>query len=194
MNNSKLSKQIIVDEAMAIIAETGNPEIPLREIARRLGVQAPSLYNHIKNTQELQYAVYQRTIEMIVAKVKNATSGKSKDEAIKAFAEAYYSFAMENKGLYKLIMSIPSKKDETGKEIALPLLDAAISILSDYEMEEEAKAHWQRVLRAILHGFVSQEYLGYFYFYKGADVKDSLAIAIQCFLDGLHKEIGKGNK
>lgn len=32
---------------------------------------------------------------------------KKGDEAIRAFAQAYYTFATENKGLYRMIMSIP---------------------------------------------------------------------------------------
>lgn len=189
MSAKGLSKQIIVDEAVTYIAETEKPEISLREIARRLGVKAPSLYNYIKNTEELQYAVYQYAIDLIVQKQQGATSGKSKDGAIRAFAEAYHTFAIENKGLYQVIMSIPSEEDETGKEIALPLLNAVVFILSDYGLPEESIAHWQRVFRAILHGFVSQEYLGYFYFYRDVDLKKSRDIAVQCFLDGLHAEI-----
>ena len=189
MSAKGLSKQIIVDEAVTYIAETEKPEISLREIARRLGVKAPSLYNYIKNTEELQYAVYQHAIDLIVQKQQDATSGKSKDGAIKAFAEAYHTFAIENKGLYQVIMSIPSEEDEIGKEIALPLLNAVVFILSDYGLPEESIPHWQRVFRAILHGFVSQEYLGYFYFYRDVDLKKSRDIAVQCFLDGLHAEI-----
>lgn len=194
MSAKGLSKQIIVDEAVTYIAETEKPEISLREIARRLSVKAPSLYNHIKNTEELQYAVYQHAIGLFVQNQQDATSGKSKDGAIKAFAEAYHTFAIENKGLYQLIMSIPSEEDETGKEIALPLLNAVVVILSDYGLPEESIAHWQRVFRAILHGFVSQEYLGYFYFYRDVDLKKSRDIAVQCFLDGLHAEIRSLNQ
>ena len=189
MSGKGLSKQVVVDEAVTYIAETEKPEISLREIARRLGVKAPSLYNYIKNTEELQYAVYQYAIDLLVQNQQDATSGKSKDGAIKAFAEAYYTFAIENKGLYQVIMSMPSEEDEIGKEIALPLLNAVVLILSDYELPEESIAHWQRVFRAILHGFVSQEYLGYFYFYRDVDLKKSRDIAVQCFLDGLHAEI-----
>ena len=86
-------------------------------------------------------------------------------------------------------MSIPSEDDDKAKEIAIPLLKLVVEILSNYGLSEESIAHWQRVLRAILHGFVSEEYLGYFYYYKDVDLKKSRDIAIQCYLDGLHREI-----
>jgi AcrR family transcriptional regulator len=193
MGAKGLTKEIIIAEAVAFIEETGQPEVSLHELARRLEIKTPSLYNHIKNTKELQYAVFQFAIDKFVVNQKLATENKKKDEAVKAFANAYYSFATENKGLYRLIMSMPSEEDDMEKKMALPLLNTVVSILSDYALTEETIAHWQRVFRAILHGFISQEYLGYFYYYNEIDLKKSRDIAVQCFLDGLHAEISSRN-
>ena len=190
MGAKGLTKEIIVAEAIACIQNTGQPAVSLHELARRLGIKTPSLYNHIKNTKELQYEVFRYAIDRFVSNQKAATENKRKDDAVKAFAEAYYSFAAEHKGLYRLIMSIPSEKDERAKEMAIPLLNTVVEILSDYGLTEEDIAHWQRVFRAILHGFISQEDLGYFYYYDSLDLKKSRNIAVQCFLDGLHAEIG----
>ena len=188
MGAKGLTKEIIIAEAVALIEETEQPEVSLHELARRLEIKTPSLYNHIKNTKELQHAVFQFAIDKFVANQKLATENKKKDEAVKAFADAYYSFATENKGLYRLIMSMPSEEDDMEKKMAVPLLNTVVSILSDYALTEETIAHWQRVFRAILHGFISQEYLGYFYYYNDIDLKKSRDIAVQCFLDGLHAE------
>jgi AcrR family transcriptional regulator len=193
MGAKGLTREIIVAEAVAYIEENGQPGVSLHEIARRLGIKTPSLYNHIKNTKELQYEIFQYAIDKFVSNQLSATKDKKKDEAVKAFAEAYHSFAIANKGLYRLIMSIPSEDDDRGKEMAVPLLDTVVSILSDYDLSEETIAHWQRVFRAILHGFISQEYLGYFYYYNSIDLKKSCDIAIQCFLDGLHAEMCSRN-
>ncbi len=193
MPSKKLSKQRIVEEAVAYISETGNAEIPIREISRRLDVKAPSLYNHFSSTMELRHAVYQYSIDKFVTVLRESVVGKTMDDAIIAFAESYHDFAMENRGLYTLIMSIPSDDDETGNSIALPLLDFAVSLLSEYDLDCRSVAHWQRVLRALLHGFVSQEYLGYFYHYKDVDVDDSRRMAVRCFLDGLHEEIDRAH-
>lgn len=193
MGAKGLTKEIIIAKAVALIEETGQPEVSLHELARRLEIKTPSLYNHIKNTKELQYAVFQFAIDKFVANQKLATENKKKDEAVKAFADAYYSFATENKGLYRLIMSMPSEEDDIEKKMAVPLLNTVVSILSDYALTEETIAHWQRVFRAILHGFISQEYLGYFYYYNDIDLKKSRDIAVKCFLDGLHAEISSRN-
>lgn len=189
MSAKGLTKELIVAEAVSYIVNTGRPNISLHELARRLGIKTPSLYNHIKNTRELRHEVFRYAIDRFVDNQKAAIQGKELDEAVQAFAEAYHSFAEKNKGLYRLIMSIPSEEDEQAKEMALPLLDTVVEMLSGYGLAEESIAHWQRVFRAILHGFISQEDLGYFYHYTSADLKKSREIAVQCFLDGLHAEL-----
>lgn len=191
MGAKGLTKEIIIAEAVALIEETGQSTISLHELARRLEIKTPSLYNHIKNTKDLRHEVFQYAMDQLVANQAAAIEGKQRDDAVKAFAEAYYQFAMENKGLYRLIMSMPQDNDDTEKEMAMPLLKTVMKLLSDYGLPDESVAHWQRVLRAILHGFISQEDLGYFYYYQEIDLKKSRDIAIQCFLNGLHAELGK---
>lgn len=189
MSAKGLTKEKIILEAIALIEETEKSTISLHELARRLQIKTPSLYNHIRNTKDLQHEVFKHAIQLFVANQNAATQGKRKDEAVRVFAEAYYTFAMENKGLYRLIMTMPQDNDETEKELAMPLLRTAMDLLSDYGLSREASAHWQRVFRAILHGFVSQEDLGYFYYYTNADLKKSRELAVECFLKGLHAEL-----
>lgn len=189
MSSKRLTKEIILAKAVECVEESGQPVISLHELARRLNIKTPSLYNHIKSTNELHHEVFQYAIDKFVANQREAIRNKQKDDAVKAFADAYYSFAKENKGLYRLIMSMPLEGDETEKEMAVPLLDTVVSILSDYGISDDRIAHWQRVFRAILHGFISQEDLGYFYYYQDMDLKESRDIAVQCFLLGLHADL-----
>lgn len=193
MKTKKITRETIVNEAVAYINETGNSSISLHELARRLGIKAPSLYNHIKNIKELQYEIFQYAIEQFVSQQTHAVNGKTKDDAIRAFADSYYEFAVRNKGLYHLIMSMPLKNDSKEKQMAIPLLEIVVGILSDYGLDRTAIAHWQRIFRAILHGFITQEELGYFYYYENISLKDSRDMAIECFINGLHMEINRRN-
>ena len=99
MGAKGLTKDLILAEAVACMESTGQPVVSLHEVARRLGVKTPSLYNHIKNTKELRYEIFQYAIGQFVANQRAATANKRKDEAVRAFAEAYHTFATENKGL-----------------------------------------------------------------------------------------------
>lgn len=70
MGAKGLTKDIIVEEAIAFIENTGQPVISLHELARRLGIKTPSLYNHIRNTKELQYEVFQYAVDKFVTHQK----------------------------------------------------------------------------------------------------------------------------
>ena len=91
-------------------------------------------------------------------------------------------------------MTTPSLSDDQAMKLARPVLKTAVEVLSGYGLPQERVAHWQRVFRAILHGFIAQEDLGYFYYYDTTDVGESRDIAIQCFLDGLHAEVNAAEK
>jgi TetR/AcrR family tetracycline transcriptional repressor len=52
-----LDKERIVSEAVALLDEGGLDGLTLRKLARRLGVQAPTLYWHVRNKAELVTAL-----------------------------------------------------------------------------------------------------------------------------------------
>ena len=58
-----LSKDMIVDAAMAIVDESGMPAMTTRAIAKRLGVGQASLYNHISSRDELLDLLNARVLE-----------------------------------------------------------------------------------------------------------------------------------
>lgn len=152
MRSKGVSKETIVSETVKLIEENGQSSISLHELARRLDINTPSLYNHIKNTKDLRHEVFKYAIDKFVANQNAATAGKQQDDAVKAFAEAYYQFAKENKGLYRLIMSMPLNNDDIEKAMAVPLLETVTNLLSGYGLNDETIAHWQRVLRAFSSG------------------------------------------
>ena len=61
-----------------------------------------------------------------------------------------------------------------------------MQVLCGYSIAEVRRMHWQRVLRGVMHGFVSQEASGYFSHYP-VNLEESYRLAIQCIIDGLHK-------
>ena len=58
-----LSKDMIVDAAMALVDESGMPAMTTRAIAKRLGVGQASLYNHISSRDELLDLLNARVLE-----------------------------------------------------------------------------------------------------------------------------------
>lgn len=57
-----LNRSLIVRVALELIDETGIDALTLREVAQRLGVKAPSLYNHFHSKAELLEAVAEQLL------------------------------------------------------------------------------------------------------------------------------------
>ncbi len=87
-------------------------------------------------------------------------------------------------------MQMPSSDDTVLKEAAAMTAEPFMRVLSDYRLSETQKMHWQRVLRGLMHGFVSEEQAGYFTYYP-VSVDESYQIAVRCMIDGLHREEGE---
>lgn len=84
------------------------------------------------------------------------------DDVIKAIVESYRKFAMEHVELYTFIMKMPSSDDVVLKEAASMTAESFMKVLDDYHISDTSKMHWQRILRGLLHGFITEEQSGYF--------------------------------
>lgn len=67
-----LSPQRVIDEAMRLVDAEGLDALTLRALARRLGVQAPTLYWHVKNKAELLDALADAIMDDTLATVPDA--------------------------------------------------------------------------------------------------------------------------
>ena len=188
MPRAGLTPEIITEAAIHLIEKNGYRNFSMRELASSLDVRAASLYNHIGSMDELLAEVGAYAVGALNEAQFRAIEGLNGDDAIRALSQAYRAFAKARPELYAVVMSLfKSNKaiiERAGMVIAEPFMRA----LSAYPLSEAERAHWQRVLRSILHGFLSQEEAGYFNHYP-IDEEQSFAIGVQCYIDGLRAYI-----
>ena len=182
-----LNKEVLVEGSKELIEENGIAAFSMRALADKLNVKTASLYTHIESMDALFTEVGlsalndQRTAQLA------AIEGKDGDAAVFALAESYRAFAKAHAALYQLIMQMPMGKDETLRAAAAMTAEPSMQVLMGYPLGEQRRMHWQRVLRGVMHGFVSQETSGYFSHFP-VDLEESYRLAIQCVIDGLKKE------
>ena len=106
---SNNTKEIILDEALKLFANKGYEAVGVEEIAKAVGIKAPSLYKHYKNKRDI--------FDSIIARVNQADYEKAKEHempetAIEQSAEDYENVPLEKIGDYTKEMFLHWTKDE----------------------------------------------------------------------------------
>lgn len=190
MFHKGLNKEIIVKAAKELIEQEGVQNFSMRKLADKLEIKTASLYTHIQSMEALYTEVGLSALKSQMEELSDAIGEKIRDDAVTILAYSYRKFATEHEELYKIIMQIPTGNDDILKEAAVMTAEPFMKVLNDYQLSQEQKMHWQRILRGMMHGFVSEEKAGYFTHYP-VSIDDSYKSAVQCVIDGLHKEEGE---
>jgi AcrR family transcriptional regulator len=179
----------IISAAAELIEEKGFDKVTLSNIAERLGVKPPSLYNHLNGLSDVSDGLSRLGIYKMDEVIRNAAVGKNKDEALMAMALAFRQFALQNPELYKAILKYPRYTDgeihETGQGIARVIYQ----VLREYHLSEEQLIHYSRAFRSALHGFVSLEEANFFT--KNIDLNESYRFLVVTLITSLQKAAGK---
>lgn len=186
MPRNGLTKERVVEAAVQLIEQSGTAEFSMRALADSLNIRTASLYNHVESMDALLVDVCVYALQMQREKELDAVEGKAGTQGVVALAEAYRRFAKEHRELYRLIMNMAASCGEELGEVSQCIVGPFLKVLEDTVLTEEEKIHWQRVLRGIVHGFVSQEDAGFFS-HLPADVDDSFQTAVRCYMDGLRQ-------
>lgn len=186
MPRNGLTTEKVVEASVALIEQRGVSGFSMRALAETLNVRTASLYNHVDSMETLMAAVCARALQMQCQQEMAAIEAKTGTAAITALAHAYRQFAKEHRQLYRLIMSTAAVCGEQLREISDYMVVPFRSVLANTVLDDDEKDHWQRVLRGIVHGFVSQEDAGFFS-HLSASADDSFQTAIGCYIDGLEQ-------
>lgn len=186
MFHKGLNSEQIALSAKGLIEENGYDSFSMRLLAERLGIKTASLYAHFESMDALLSKVGILALTEQKDKQLHAIEGKKRDEAVMSLAKEYRSYAKEHRELYRFIMKMPLSNDEVLKEGAAVIAEPEMKVLNDYRLSDTQKMHWQRVMRGMMHGFISEEENGYFSHYP-VEVEESYRIAVNCLIEGLHE-------
>jgi AcrR family transcriptional regulator len=118
-----LSRERIVEEATRLIDAEGLAAASTRRIARELGVQSPSLYNHFRTKEDLLDAV----ADAIMAQVDTTVFGEHPwPEALKGWARSYRAALAAHPNIVPHLAQGPGRRPA-----ALAMADAVYGALVD---------------------------------------------------------------
>ncbi|HEX4059112.1 MAG TPA: TetR-like C-terminal domain-containing protein [Galbitalea sp.] len=160
MPRAGLSETRVVEEAEHLTDE-GAP-LTLVELARRLGVQVPSLYKHVAGADALNRLVSVRAKNELADILARATVGKARDEAVGAVAVAYRDWAMQHPGRYAMTLRAPEPDDDEDQDASGRAVQVVFDALAGYGLSGDDAIDATRFVRSTLHGFIAIDAAGGF--------------------------------
>ncbi|MFH8616320.1 TetR/AcrR family transcriptional regulator [Streptomyces sp. NPDC017979] len=106
----------ILDAASRLLSGLdGEDALTIRGVARALGIAPASIYQHFSDRAALVQGLLEYEYERLGAAMREADARVGEADAvdrIRAQAHAYCSFALENPGLYRLMMNLGAQRAE----------------------------------------------------------------------------------
>jgi len=123
-------RDALVQAALALVEERGNPEFTLREVARRVGVTHAAPQRHFEDRAALVAAVAEEGFHGLrahVERVARLTGARDPAQRLHALGVAYAQFAVENPAHFRVMFSA-----ELVDKSRHPSLQAASRAMHDF--------------------------------------------------------------
>jgi AcrR family transcriptional regulator len=175
----------IIQAAGELADQDGMHEVTLANLAKKLQIRPPSLYNHFDGLPGLRRELAIYGINRLYETLADAAIRVSGTDAILAVGKAYVNFARIHPGIYEATLLAPDPEDVEVQQAGKRIVDLSVQLLIPYDLEGELALHAVRGLRSILHGFSSLEQRSGFNLSLSLD--ESLIIILESFLNGISK-------
>jgi AcrR family transcriptional regulator len=155
-----LSEDRVVEEA-ELLSDEGEP-VTLAVLARRVGVQVPSLYKHVASLDDLHRLMSIRARTEFASVLERATVGKAGADAVAALAYAYRDWAVQHPRRYETTLRAPNPDDEADMAASARAIQVIFDALSAFGLGGDDAIDATRLTRSTLHGFVTLNAAGAF--------------------------------
>lgn len=165
----------VIAAAVRLVDAEGESALGWNRLAQELGVKPPSLYNHVRDAADLMRRVAIFAWSELAKESAAAVAATSNpDDALRAIATAYRTFALRHPGLFAVASRTRIALDDPefvpSSLALLQLFDPPLAALG---VPADKRTHAIRILRASVHGFVELERAGQFA--MNAPVEDTFA-------------------
>ena len=178
-----ISKSDVVRAAAQIADAKGWDALTLADVAAKLRIRSPSLYNHVDGLNALRRELTLLAIRELSANLSRATIGKSRADAVRDLAAAYRAFVKRHPGIYAATMIAPVRGDREIKRAGDEVVEICLSVLNGYGFGRRDAIYAVRAMRSAVHGFAGLEIAGGFGI--PVDVDKSFEWMVTVLLNGL---------
>lgn len=180
-----LDRSQVVDAAIALIEREGPDALGMSRLARELQIRPPSLYNHLANADDLNFAILlegnRRLLEVWRVELRDVYEPR---EALLTLALSLRRWALSNRRLYQLMSRVPPQNEHPDyAPLARDMLELFRRPLAQLAVRGDDAIHAARSVRAAMHGYVLLEGTGQFRL--GQDTETSYRWLMNTLLRGL---------
>jgi len=161
VNRAPLTTAAVVADAADLADEAGFDAVTVSAVARRLGVQTPSLYSHVRDREALLDGVTALALAELAGRIAAAIAGRAGRPALEAYATANRGYAREAPGRWQ---SLQRRAGESvvRSPAARDVVALTAAVLRGYPVPEDEYVHAVRVLGSTINGFLALERTGNF--------------------------------
>ena len=159
-----LDRAAVVQAAVDLVNAEGIQALTLNRLAERLGVQTPSLYNHIDGLPGLYRELSLLNARRLGERLSQAAIGKAGADAVMAVAQAYRETIKESPGLYRASLRAAGAPTPDAEWLAAEdrVVRVGLAVVASFGLTGEDGLHAVRALRSAVHGFATLEAAGGF--------------------------------
>lgn len=147
-----LNRQRIVEAAVVIIDEDGVDGLSMRRIASRLGVQAMSLYNHVRSKDDILDGVTE-FVTTDMSMPRRMTGGW--EDGIRTISHAFRQASLRHPRACELVLM-----RQLSTPTALAPVDTMLAMMLDHGFDEETAVHALRLFISFQVGSLLREFHG----------------------------------
>lgn len=166
---NKITKDEIIDAALALIEDEGKDELNARSLARAMGVSTQPIFSNFNGMSELKAEISKKATEIYFEYIKE-TLAAGIYPAYKSSGMAYIRFARERRELFKLMFM-----DGAGKYMAEAYNDIVRNMAKSLEISEEEAFSLHLKMWVFVHGIATMaatEYLEFTDDYASTMISD----------------------
>ena len=160
-----LDRDAVVQAAAELVCTEGMQALSLGQLAKRLAVQTPSLYNHIAGLPDLQRELALLNVLRLGECVAHAVVAKSGPAALAALAQAYREHIKACPSLYQSTLrasGVQEQPDPRLEAAEAQVLETVLAVMASFGLAGDEALHAVRILRSVVHGFATLEAAGGF--------------------------------
>ncbi|MBL8077666.1 MAG: WHG domain-containing protein [Anaerolineales bacterium] len=162
---ARLDKGAVIQAAVELVNADGMQALTLGRLAGELGIQTPSLYNHIDGLPGLQKDMAVLNAKLLADRLSEAAVGKSGSDLFMEVAQAFRNYVKEYAGLYMSTLRSSGTQDVQDEDLVREeerAMKIGTTVMASLGLKGKDAIHALRAFRSMVHGFATLEVAGGF--------------------------------